>query len=128
MATKLIGVVITSSSFLIPAAKDDACRADVPLLKTTAYLAPVYSAKAFSNSFTFCPWVIQSPFKTSPTHVRSFTFASNLSSSDYISILLFLLFLPLNLPWAPILKAFLPYCNHKQVFLSRFEDEYEKDV
>ena len=53
----MIGVVITSSPSPIPAAKQAACSAAVPLEIATAYFVFVYSATHLSNSSILGPVV-----------------------------------------------------------------------
>jgi len=49
-AAKVIGEVITLLPSLTPKAKVQRCNAAVPFATATAYLLPVYSAKALSNA------------------------------------------------------------------------------
>ena len=56
---------------LSPRAKQDKCKAAVPVAQETAYLAPTYSANSFSNLFIFGPCVIKSDFKTLTTFLIS---------------------------------------------------------
>ena len=56
-AAKVIGVVITSSPSVTPAAIAAICNAAVPLLHTAAYFAPVRAHRRASSSSTLGPQV-----------------------------------------------------------------------
>ena len=59
-AENVIGVVMTFVFSLTSSANADKCKAAVPLDTATAYLQPMYSEKAFSNSPIFGHWVKKS--------------------------------------------------------------------
>ena len=56
-AEKVIGEVMTFEDLFTPNAMHEICKAAVPLATATAYLQPIYLAKATSNSATFGPEV-----------------------------------------------------------------------
>ena len=56
-AAKVIGVVITSSPSLMPAANEAPCNAAVPLDIATAYFTPTYLPNFSSNSSILGPVV-----------------------------------------------------------------------
>ena len=71
LAIKVSGEVITLSPSFTFNAMADICRAAVPVARATAYLTPVYFAKACSNSSTLGPCVIKSDIRVSLTALKS---------------------------------------------------------
>src|SRR3989344_2600027 len=67
VAIKVKGVVITSSSFPMPATWSEVCNPAVPLLSRTACLVPQISASFSSASATFGPCAISPESITSST-------------------------------------------------------------
>jgi hypothetical protein len=73
VATKVMGVVMTSSPAPIPKANKDSCNPAVALVRPMTYFSPKNSANFFSNRATSSPVVRKMVFMTWVKRFRFFS-------------------------------------------------------